>query len=63
MKSRKTFQPYDKVKEQNPDARVAGKALIAEGTAGKLDRKTFIYVNHRLEGNALATIEAMVEEA
>jgi uncharacterized protein YecE (DUF72 family) len=58
----KTFQPYDKVKEQNPDARAAGKALIAEGKAAGPERKTFIYVNNRLEGNALETIDAMLEE-
>ena len=31
--------------------------------AGKMnpDRKTFIYVNNRLEGNALETIKAMLE--
>ena len=57
----KTFQPYDKVKEPNPEARAAGKALIAEGKV-KADRKTFIYVNNRLEGNALATIAAMMGE-
>jgi hypothetical protein len=26
-------------------------------------RKTFVYVNNRLEGNALSTIEAMVDMA
>src|SRR2546428_105099 len=36
----KTFQPYDKVKEQNPDARAAGQALIAEGKAAGAERKT-----------------------
>ena len=56
----KTFQPYDKVKEPNPDARAAGKALIAEGKAAGPERKTFIYVNNRLEGNALETIAAML---
>jgi len=57
----KAFKPYDRVKEQNPEARAAGKALVAEGKeAGK--KKTFIYVNNRLEGNALETIAAMVEE-
>jgi len=59
----KTFQPYDKVREQYPDARTAGKALIAEGKAAGPDRKTFIYVNNRLEGNALQTIDAMMEAA
>ena len=56
-----TFQPYDKVKEKNPDARAAGKALIAEGKSAGPDRKTFIYVNNRLEGNALETIDAMLD--
>jgi uncharacterized protein YecE (DUF72 family) len=57
----KTFEPYDKLKEPNPEAREAGKALIAEGKLDASDRKTFIYVNNRLEGNALETIDAMLE--
>ena len=57
----KTFQPYDRIKDPNPEARAAGKALIVEGKKSP-DRKTFIYVNNRLEGNALATISAMIEE-
>ena len=59
----KAFQPYDKVQEPNPDAREAGRALVAEGKAGGPERQTFIYVNNRLEGNALQTIEAMVADA
>ena len=48
------------MQEPNDDARAAGAKLIAEGTAaGK--KKTFIYVNNRLEGNALETIDAMLE--
>lgn len=54
------FKPYDRVKDKNPDARAAGKALIAEGKEAAQKRKTFIYVNNRLEGNALETIAAMV---
>ena len=58
------FSPYDRVKEPNTEARAAGAKLIKEGAAaGKEKRKTLIYVNNRLEGNALATIEAMVEQA
>ena len=57
----KTFQPYDKVKELNPEAREAGKALIAEGKRAGPGRETFIYVNNRLEGNALETIDAMLD--
>ncbi|HXR48506.1 MAG TPA: DUF72 domain-containing protein [Candidatus Limnocylindrales bacterium] len=58
----KTFQPYNKVKEPNPKAREAGKELIAEGKKAASGRETFIYVNNRLEGNALETIDAMLEE-
>jgi uncharacterized protein YecE (DUF72 family) len=56
----KTFEPYAKVQEPYPDARAAGAALIADGKAAGPARKTFIYVNNRLEGNALGTIAAMV---
>ncbi len=56
------FKPYDRVKDKNPEARAAGKALIAEGKQAEQKRKTFIYVNNRLEGNALETIAAMVEQ-
>jgi uncharacterized protein YecE (DUF72 family) len=55
----KTFEPYVKIKEEYPEARVAGKALIAEGKSAPT-RRTFIYVNNRLEGNALETIAAML---
>ena len=56
----KTFAPYDRVQEVNDEARLAGTALIREGQTTP-DRKTFIFVNNRLEGNALNTITAMVE--
>jgi uncharacterized protein YecE (DUF72 family) len=57
----KTFEPYDSVKEVNPEARAAGKQLIAEGRSAR-ERRTFIFVNNRLEGHALTTIAAMMEE-
>jgi uncharacterized protein YecE (DUF72 family) len=56
------FSPYDRVKEPDPEARAAGAKLISEGTAAGGKRRTFIYVNNRLEGNALKTIEAMLAE-
>ena len=37
------------------------KKLIAEGKRAGDKRKSFIYVNNRLEGNALETISAMIE--
>jgi uncharacterized protein YecE (DUF72 family) len=57
----RTFQPYNRTKEVNEEARRAGAALISAGV--KAPRPTFIYVNNRLEGNALSTLEAMVDMA
>ena len=53
------FSPYDRVQEPNMDARTMGANLIRQGLATGAARKTFIYVNNRLEGNALVTIQAM----
>jgi hypothetical protein len=55
------FEPYDSIKEENPEARAAGRALIEAGKAAGPKSRTFIYVNNRLEGNAISTIAAMVE--
>ncbi len=55
------FQPYHTLKEPNAEARAAAAALIQEGLASGGERKTFIYVNNRLEGNALETIAAILE--
>jgi hypothetical protein len=60
--AKKAFQPYDRTQEVNVDARKAGAILLKEG-ADNPNRKTLIFVNNRLEGNALATIEAMLAEA
>ncbi len=57
----KAFEPYDSVKEEYPEGRAAGRALIAEAKAAGPKRRTFVFVNNRLEGNALATIAAMVQ--
>ena len=57
----KTFQPYDKTKEVNDEARKAGADLIKAGKSPDKQKKTLIFVNNRLEGNALETIAAMIE--
>ena len=57
--AKSTFSPYTETKARDDDARAAGRAVIAEAKKGK--RPSFIYVNNRLEGNALSTIEAMLE--
>jgi hypothetical protein len=55
------FEPYDAIKEENSDAQHAGRKLIEEGKAAGPNRRTFVFVNNRLEGNALGTQAAMVE--
>lgn len=57
----KAFEPYDRVQEENAEARAAGRALIAEGKAASPKRRTFVFVNNRLEGNAILTIAAMLD--
>lgn len=56
----KQFQPYDKIMEPDEAARQAGAALILEGERYEPRRKTYIYVNNRLEGNALITIASIL---
>lgn len=56
----KAFKPYTQIKEVNGAARQAGADLIKDRKIKKTG-KTFIYVNNRLEGNALETIDAMLE--
>ena len=59
----KAFKPYNKTQEVNEDARKAGAGMIVEGERYEPRRKTYIYVNNRLEGNALETISGMLEQA
>jgi hypothetical protein len=60
--AKKAFQPYDRTQEVNEDARKAGATLVKEGKENP-NRKTLIFVNNRLEGNALETISAMLESS
>lgn len=57
----KEFSPYNAVKEVNSEARCAGAGLVHR--ARQKAKPAFIYVNNRLEGNALETIAALVEQA
>jgi uncharacterized protein YecE (DUF72 family) len=61
--SLKLFQPYDRLREPDEEARKAGAALIVGGERYEPRRKTFVYINNRLEGNALETIAAMIARA
>ena len=59
----KLFKPYDRIKEPDSNARHSGARLIREGKTTEPKRRTFVFVNNRLEGNALHTIAAMIEQA
>jgi uncharacterized protein YecE (DUF72 family) len=54
----KRFRPYDKVREENPGAREALADIIRR--AQQRREGAYIFVNNRLEGNAPATIAAVV---
>jgi hypothetical protein len=56
----KRFSPYRDVGEVNDEARAAGARLIRAGREAGPERPTFVYVNNRLEGNALMTLAAMI---
>ncbi len=55
----KEYQPYDRVQEVNQDARVAAAVLLKERVESR-SGETFVFVNNRLEGNALETIIAIL---
>jgi len=57
------FSPYNRVKDPYPEARTAGARLIRDARRHGGATRGFIFVNNRLEGNALATIAAMLELA
>lgn len=56
-----TFQPYDRVREPLPEARAAAARFLRDHLARPPGgRRGALYVNNRLEGNALATIAAIL---
>ena len=56
------FSPYQVAKEPNESARNAGARMIRDALRRR-GNQTFILVNNRLEGNALVTIQSMLEAA
>jgi len=55
------FSPYGEIKDPYPEARAAAAELIKRALVKQAIRKLFLYVNNRLEGNALLTIMAVLE--
>jgi uncharacterized protein YecE (DUF72 family) len=58
----KLFSPYDRLKEPQPEGRAAAGKLIQATQATGQPKRVFVYVNNRFEGNALATIAAVLEQ-
>jgi len=58
----KLFSPYDRIREPDLSSRQSGARLIREAKTEQQNRRTFVFVNNRLEGNALQTIAAMIEQ-
>ena len=59
------FAPYDRVQDPQPEARAAAARMVTEALAQAAERQArpfYAYVNNRLEGNALATIRAVLDE-
>ena len=54
----KIFTPYDRIRDENPEARNALRELIRRMREER--RAAYIFVNNRLEGNAPETIRAVV---
>lgn len=56
-----TFSPYDRIQEPQTEIRTAAAGLIKTLRESPSGRKSYVYVNNRLEGNALGTIAAILE--
>jgi hypothetical protein len=54
-----TFSPYDRTQAADETSRDAARALVTKARQ-LAKRRTFLFVNNRLEGNALNTIAAVV---
>jgi uncharacterized protein YecE (DUF72 family) len=55
------FKPYERIKEPYEDVRIAAAKLIKKALAGEGLSRLFLYVNNRLEGNALQSIIAILD--
>jgi hypothetical protein len=56
------FSPYNELKQPYPEVRAAAVALAKTAGEAQRKKKAFVYVNNRLEGSALRTLEAITAE-
>jgi uncharacterized protein YecE (DUF72 family) len=57
------FSPYAELKEAYPEARLAAAGLIQRTVKEGKPKRSYVYVNNRLEGNAIQTIDAILEQS
>lgn len=55
------FQPYTKTQEINAEGRASIAAMIEQGWLKPTRDGTYLYINNRLEGNALMSVFAVLE--
>jgi hypothetical protein len=60
-KAVKAYSPYSETKQVDEEARMPAAHLIVGGERYHPRTRTFVYINNRLEGNALATIAPMTK--
>ena len=53
------FKPYDRIQDPNPQARDAIRAVIDRSRRRR--EPAYLFINNRLEGNALMTIKAILD--
>ena len=58
----KLFSPYQEIKDPYPEGRTAAARLMERTLASGKKTKGFIYINNRFEGNALQSIERIINE-
>lgn len=56
------FSPYDRIQAVDTDARQAAADLVRQSLAHAAARPSVLYINNRLEGNAIETIIAILKE-
>lgn len=56
-----SFEPYDRIQEEQPEIRSAAAEMIHSLRTQPRGRRSYVYVNNRLEGNSLATITAILD--
>jgi hypothetical protein len=55
-----SFEPYDRIRDEQREVRTASAGLVRQLLENPGGRRSYLYVNNRLEGNALATISAIL---